>query len=138
MSLSINLARLPSWDADSGAANVIIETVKGSRNKFKYEPATGGFMLCKVLPCGSVFPMIFRVRSTSTVGDDGDPLDVLLLMDTACFPGCRVRCRLIGILEAKQTEDGTTERNDRILAVAEDFHDHKDVHSIKDLWTNIY
>jgi inorganic pyrophosphatase len=132
MPFSMNLAYLPAWDSKTGASNVIIETVKGSRNKFKYDAETGTFMLCKVLPCGAVFPYDFGFIP-STTGDDGDPLDVLVLMDTPCFPGCRIRCRLIGVLEAKQTEDGKTERNDRILAVAEDSHDHKDVHSIKDL-----
>jgi inorganic pyrophosphatase len=132
LSFSTNLARLPSWDAESGAANIIIETVKGSRNKFKYDTATGSFLLCKVLPCGSVFPSDFGFVP-STVGDDGDPLDVLLLMDTPCFPGCRVHCRLIGVLKAMQTDDEKHERNDRLLAVAEESHDHKDIHSIKDL-----
>jgi inorganic pyrophosphatase len=129
---SMNLAHLPSWDSKSGACNVIIETMKGYRNKFKYEPETATFMLCKVLPCGAVFPYDFGFIP-STAGDDGDPLDVLVLMDTPCFPGCRIRCRLIGVLEAEQTENGKTLRNDRMLAVAEDSHDNKDIHSIKDL-----
>ncbi len=127
-----NLNHLHPWDSKTGACNVIIETVKGERNKFKYEPETGTFMLCKVLPCGAVFPYDFGFIP-STVGDDGDPLDVLVLMDAPCFPGCRIQCRLIGVLEAKQTEDGWTERNDRILAIAEHCHDHKDIHSVKDL-----
>jgi inorganic pyrophosphatase len=126
----MNLAHLATWD--SQLCNVVIETVKGERNKFKYDPESGTFMLCKVLPCGMVFPYDFGFIP-STVGDDGDPLDVLVLMDAPCFPGCRIQCRLIGVLEARQTEDGKRERNDRLLAVAEQSHDHKDVHSIKDL-----
>ncbi len=132
MAFAMNLAYLPAWDSKTGASNVIIETAKGSRNKFKYEAETGTLLLCKVLPCGAVFPYDFGFIP-STVGADGDPLDVLVLMDAACFPGCRVHCRLIGVLEARQTEDGQTIRNDRILAVAENSHDHKDINSIKDL-----
>jgi inorganic pyrophosphatase len=129
---STNLAKLATWDSQTGACNVIIETVKGERNKFKYEPETGTFVLCKVLPCGAIFPFDFGFIP-STVGDDGDPLDILVLMDAACFPGCRIPCRLIGVLEAEQTEDRKTERNDRMLAVAQHSHDHRDVHSFKDL-----
>lgn len=132
MSAPINLAHLEAWDSQSGACNVIIETVKGERNKFKYEPNTGAFTLCKVLPCGAVFPFDFGFIP-STVGDDGDPLDILVLMDAPCFAGCIIPCRLVGVLEAEQTEDGKTERNDRMMAVAQHSHDHKDVHSVKDL-----
>ncbi len=127
-----NLLGLDAWDAKSGAANVIVETVQGSRNKFKYEPATGTIALSKVLPRGAVFPFDFGFIP-STLGDDGDPLDVLVLMDTPTFPGCRIRCRLIGVLEAEQVEHGQKERNDRLIAVAEKSHDHKEVRSVKDL-----
>lgn len=129
---SVNLESLGAWDAKTGAVNVIIETAKGSRNKFKYEPATGTFALSKVLPCGAVFPFDFGFIP-STVGDDGDPLDVLVLMDEPAFPGCRIPCRLVGVIEAEQMEDGKAERNDRLIAVAEDSYDHGDVRSLKDL-----
>ncbi len=128
----MNLTYLGAWDPKSGATNVIIETVQGSRNKFKYEPATASFALSKILPCGAVFPFDFGFIP-STVGDDGDPLDVLVLMDVPAFPGCRVPCRLVGVLEAEQVEDGKAERNDRLIAIAEASHDHKDVRSLKDL-----
>ncbi len=52
-----------------------------------------------------------------TIGEDGDPLDVLLRMDEPAFPGCAVSARIIGVLEAEQTDDGETVRNDRIIAV---------------------
>ena len=86
-----NLAHLPSWDSKTGACNVVIETVKGCRNKFKYDAETGTFSLCKVLPCGSVFPFDFGFIP-STIGDDGDPLDVLILMEAALLS--RVHCPL--------------------------------------------
>ena len=68
---------------------------------------------------------------------DGDPLDVLLLMDEPAFTGCLVRARVIGVLEAEQTEDGKTVRNDRIIAVAEDAHDYADFKSLKDINDNL-
>lgn len=126
-----NLQQLRAWD-DSGALNVIIETAKGSRNKVKYEQETGSYLLRRVLPVGMSFPYDFGFVP-STVGDDGDPLDVLVLLDTPVFAGCRIPCRLVGVLEGEQTEKGETERNDRLLAVAADSRDHADVRSLKDI-----
>lgn len=131
-----DLERLDAWDPESGALNVIIETPKSSRNKYAYEPETGAFLLKKVLPSGMVFPYDFGFVP-STLGGDGDPLDVLVLMDEPAFPGCRIPCRLIGVIEGEQTEDGSTERNDRLVAVAEGAHDHSDLRSLKDLNENL-
>jgi len=131
-----NLAELDTWDPKSGLLNVVIETPKGDRNKFKYDPETGTFELCKVLPAGSAFPFDFGFIP-STVGDDGDPLDVLVLMEEPVFPGCRVHCRLAGVIEAEQRDGGEKERNDRLLAIAEKCKDHEDVKSIKDLNENL-
>jgi len=49
---------------------------------------------------------------------DGDPLDVLVLMDEPIFPGCTLDCRLIGVIEAEQHEERKMVRNDRLIAVA--------------------
>lgn len=127
-----HLDHLDVWDFESGALNVIIETAKGSRNKYKYEPATGGFELHKVLPSGMAFPFDFGFIP-STIGEDGDPLDVMVFMDEPAFTGCRIPCRLIGVIEGQQNEDGRIERNDRLLAVAKHSHDQNNVHSFKDL-----
>lgn len=129
---SVNLAHLDTWDKESGALNVVIETARGCRSKFKYNAETGTFQLSKVLPKGMQFPFDFGFVP-STCGEDGDPLDVLVLMDEPAFAGCCLACRVIGVIEAEQTEDGTTERNDRLIAVAEHCHEHQDARSIKDL-----
>src|SRR5919202_2577365 len=117
------LAHLEPFDAASGEVNVIIETPKGSRNKFKYDEQRGLFKLSGVLPAGAVFPFDFGFVP-STRGEDGDPLDVLVLMDEPAFAGCLVPSRLIGVIEAEQTEEGTTERNDRLIAVAANSYTH--------------
>jgi inorganic pyrophosphatase len=88
---------------------VVIETPKGSPNKLVFEPRRGAFVLKGVLPAGAVFPFDFGFVP-STRAEDGDPLDVLVLMDAAVFPGCIVPSRLIGVIEAEQTEAGTTEQ----------------------------
>src|SRR5687768_10979350 len=109
---------ISAFDKDSGELNVIIETPKGSRNKFDFDEDAGLFKLGGVLPAGAVFPFDFGFVP-STVGGDGDPLDVLVLMDEPAFTGCLVRVRLVGVIEAEQTErDGVTTRNDRLIGVA--------------------
>src|SRR5438552_18908900 len=126
------LSHLETWDPESGALNVIIETAKGSRNKLKYDAERGLFQLSKVLPRGAVFPFNFGFIP-STRGEDGDPLDVLVLMDEPLTTGCLVTCRLLGALEAEQTEDGEAVRNDRLIAVVEACQAHEEVRSVGDL-----
>ena len=102
----------------NGIVNVIIETPKGSPNKYNYDPELKLFKLKKTLPLGMVFPFDFGFVP-NTIGGDGDPLDVLVLMDAPACMGCLVECRLVGVLLANQKEKGSPKvRNDRILAVS--------------------
>src|SRR4051794_33647589 len=98
--------------------DVVIDTPKGSRNKYKYDPELRAFRLAHVLPAGSVFPYDFGSIS-GTRAADGDPLDVLVLNDEASFVGCVMSVRLLGGIAAKQTEKGRRVRNDRLIGVAE-------------------
>jgi inorganic pyrophosphatase len=116
--MATSVTGLPAVDPDSGHLNVVVDTPKGSRNKFRFDERTGLWRLSKVLPRGLSFPYDFGFLP-STRGGDGDPLDVLLLMDEPAFPGCVVPARLIGVLEAEQTESGKTVRNDRLVAAVE-------------------
>jgi inorganic pyrophosphatase len=131
-----NFISIEAYDAESKTLNVIIDTPKGSRNKFKYDEKLGLFKLGGVLPLGAFFPYDFGYIP-STLGGDGDPLDVLILMDEPAFVGCLVPAKLIGVIEAEQTEDRKTERNDRLIAVAADSRNHVDLKSIKDLNKNL-
>jgi inorganic pyrophosphatase len=117
---------------EEGDLNVIIETPKGSRNKFNYDEKHGLYKLGGVLPAGAIFPFDFGFVP-ATVGGDGDPLDVLVLMDEPAFAGCLVEARLLGVIEAEQTEDGNTVRNDRLIAVAVKSRNHRDVNSLDDI-----
>ena len=129
------LDTLPAFDND-GNLQVIIETPKGSRNKFKYEPELRLFRLSGVLPLGAMFPFDFGfVPCTSA--PDGDPLDVLVLMDEPAFVGCLLSARLIGVIEADQTENGETTRNDRLIGVAAASRDHRDIQHLEDLNANL-
>lgn len=132
-SRSGSLTHLGSYESGSVELNVIIETPKGSRNKYNYDEEYNLFKLGGVLPAGAVFPFDFGFIP-STLGGDGDPLDILLLMDEAAFPGCLVPARLIAVIEAEQTErDGETTRNDRLIAVAADSHTHRDVRTLANI-----
>jgi inorganic pyrophosphatase len=133
---TVSVADLSAVDAETGGYNVVIDTPRGSRNKFKYDTSLGLFRLGGVLPAGASFPYDFGFIP-STEGGDGDPLDVLVLMDEPTFPGCLITARLIGVIEAAQTEEGKTERNDRLIAVAEESRTHKGIHSLDDLNVNL-
>lgn len=117
---------------ESGELSVIVDTPKGSRNKYKFDEDLGLFRLGGVLAVGHFFPFDFGYIP-GTLGGDGDPLDVLILMDEPAFVGCLIPSRLIGVIQAKQTEDGKTEVNDRLITVAANAHAHSDVKSLKDL-----
>jgi inorganic pyrophosphatase len=126
------LTSLPPFDSETDEVNIIIETPKGSRNKYTYDQQLKLFKLKKVLPAGSTFPYDFGYIP-STKGEDGDPLDVLVLMDEVAFPGCYLTGRLIGVIRAEQTENGDTIRNDRLIAVASCSHDQHNIQSIDQL-----
>lgn len=113
--------------------NVIIETPKGSGNKYTYDPETQLFKLTKILPQGLNFPLHFGFIP-NTKGEDGDPLDILVVMDEPSFPGNFIECKLLGVIEAEQTEKGgKTFRNDRLIAAAVESHRYKDFKDLKEL-----
>ncbi|MGU3360327.1 inorganic diphosphatase [Methylobacterium sp. M6A4_1b] len=126
------LTNLPTFDADDHV-NVIIETPKGSRNKYAYDPEIGTFRFKAVLPEGSLFPFDFGFIP-STLGEDGDPLDILVLLDAPIAMGCLLTVRLLGVIEAEQREqDDKVERNDRLLGVAVQARTHADLEHIDQL-----
>jgi inorganic pyrophosphatase len=128
-----NPSRLKALDDDNDKiVKVVIETPKGSRNKYTFDQEERAFELKKVLPAGMAFPYDFGFVP-STVAEDGDPLDVLVLMDEPAFPGCLVKCKLIGVIEGEQGEGKKTERNDRIVAVEIANHQWEHVTHIDDL-----
>lgn len=115
-----------------GSYQVVVETPKGCRNKFAFDAERKTFVLHRVLPAGMTFPYDFGFIP-GTEAEDGDPIDVLLLMDEPAFPGIAVQSRAIGVLEGEQKENGRAIRNDRLLAVAEANHLYANVRVIGDL-----
>ena len=127
-------SQLNPLDEDSDKViQVIIETPKGSRNKYGFNDTLEVFELHKVLPRGMIFPYDFGFLP-STVGQDGDPLDILLLLDDPAPMGCVIRTRIVGAILAEQqdTESGWV-RNDRLIGVATHAQLHGNVKNLKDL-----
>lgn len=127
--------KLKPLDKKDGLVQVILETPAGSRNKFAYDPDQAIFALKNVLPAGMVFPYDFGFLP-QTVAPDGDPIDVLLLMDEPAFPGCAVKSRLIGVMEGEQLDGKKKIRNDRLIAVAEVSFIYAKIRRLKDLPEN--
>ncbi len=128
-----SLSRLPAYDPKTGELTAVVETPKGSRNKYDYDGSCAAFRLGGVLPEGMSFPYDFGFVP-STLGDDGDPLDVLILLDTAVVVGCVLTVRPVGVIEAEQRErNGTWLRNNRLVAVATHARTHEHVHALTDL-----
>jgi inorganic pyrophosphatase len=129
------LAAIPTFDSASGLLRVVIETPRGGRTKLAYDPELGALVVKRVLPQGMVFPFDFGFIP-STLGEDGDPLDVLVLMDEVVPAGCIVPCRPIGIIEAIQSEDdGSMVENSRLIAVADASDLYESVKELSDLPT---
>lgn len=114
-----------------------IETPKGCRNKYAWDEKENAFRLKKILPAGAVFPFDFGFIP-NTRGGDGDPVDILVIMDEPVFPGCLLECRIIGALKARQTEkDGPAEENDRFIGVSVLSQLYKDINDIHSLNKNV-
>lgn len=131
-----NPTRLRPFDKESGMLQVVVETPAGSRNKFSYDQQQGVFHIKSVLPAGMTFPYEFGFVP-QTKSDDGDPIDVLLLMDEPAYPGVVVRARLIGVIEGEQNADPKQGkkrvRNDRLVGVSDVSHKYSNIRRFKDL-----
>lgn len=109
----------PPFVGKSEQVNAIVETPKGSRNKYTYEQEVDLFKLKKALPAGMMFPFDFGFIP-STLAEDGDPMDILVLTDAPTFPGCLVECKILGIIKVEQFKNGANVRNDRVIGLHAD------------------
>ena len=128
-----DLAALPhDLDTKARTCLAVIECSQGSRGKYAFDPALQAFTLKRLLPAGMSFPLDFGFVP-ATKAEDGDPLDIMVLHDEPLPMGVIVEVRLIGVIEADQTEDGETQRNDRILAVAKESLSYATIKTTSDL-----
>jgi inorganic pyrophosphatase len=126
-----NLINMPPFTED-GDVYVVVETPRGSRAKFDYDPELKTFTLSKSLLTGLTYPHDWGFVP-STKAEDGDPIDIMVVHDAATFPGIVLTCRVIGILQVEQKSKGKTERNDRLFAVPKDSHSEQALKDVRDL-----
>ena len=114
--------------------DIVIETPKGSAQKYDYDAKTHFFKMSKILPSGMVFPYDFGFIP-DTKGEDGDPLDMIVISEFNSFPGVMIRCRVIGGIKAEQSDDDGRKmiRNDRFLAIPKCSNIFEKVKSVEDL-----
>ena len=98
-----------------GPIEVTVEIPSGSRNKYEYDHEMRRFVLDRVLYSSVHYPCDYGFIEGS-LADDGDPLDVLVVISEPTFPGCIVRARPVGVLDMKD-EKG---HDYKVLAVAHD------------------
>jgi inorganic pyrophosphatase len=95
-------------DTDFSTVEAIVEIPRGSRNKYEIDHDTGAIRLDRVLYSSIHYPTDYGFIDR-TSGADGDPLDIMVLVEEPTFPGCRVRVRPIGVL-LMSDEKGTDEK----------------------------
>jgi inorganic pyrophosphatase len=92
--------------------DVLIEIPRGQRNKYEMDHASGRIRLDRVLFTSTRYPADYGYIEDTLAGD-GDPLDALVLLDEPTFPGCLIRCRVIGMFRMRD-EKGA---DDKVLCV---------------------
>lgn len=108
-----NLLKLPTMA--ERYFRMVIETPRGSAAKLAYEPKSGVFQYSRPLPVGNTYPFDWGFIP-STLGEDGDPLDGMVIHQAATAPGVVIKCELLGALRIKQKDpDGNEIRNDRYI-----------------------
>jgi inorganic pyrophosphatase len=108
--------------------DVTVEIPKGHRNKYEVDHVTGRIRLDRTLFTSTQYPADYGFIE-GTLGEDGDPLDALVLVQEPTFPGCLIRCRTIGMFRMTDEKGG----DDKVLCVPafdlrlEHLHDIQDV-----------
>lgn len=125
-----NFINLPAF-TENGDVHVVVETPRGSRAKFAYDPKSETFTLSKSLLIGLTYPHDWGFVP-STKAADGDPIDIMVVHDATTFPGLVLTCRVIGLLQIEQKSKGKTERNDRVFAVPRRSHSEQGLRDVRD------
>jgi inorganic pyrophosphatase len=92
--------------------DVTIEIPKGEKNKYELDHATGRIKLDRTLFTSTTYPADYGFVD-NTLGEDGDPLDALVLLESPTFPGCLIRARPVGMFRMTDEQGG----DDKILCV---------------------
>lgn len=115
-------------DKTPSVVNALIEIPKGSRNKYELDKTTGLVSLDRVLYSSVMFPGDYGMIP-DTLWDDGDPMDILVLVRYPTFPGCCIAARPVGLLNMEDTGD----KDDKVLAVPVKDPFYNEVQDLSDL-----
>lgn len=125
------------YDLDPGprtpdVVRMIVEIPKDSGNKFEYDGEMGVFRLDRPLYSPLHYPGDYGFVP-GTLAEDGDPLDVLVLISEPTFPGCMIEVRPLGFLELVDSE----ERDQKILAVPDVSPRYQQLHTVDQVWPHL-
>ena len=109
--------------------NVVVEIPRGSKNKYEVDHETGRVFLDRTLFTSMGYPDDYGYID-GTLGEDGDPLDALVMIPNSVFPGCVVECRAVGLYHMVDEAGG----DDKVLCVPADvrFDDIKDIDDVNE------
>jgi len=111
----MDLTQLESHDPD-GALRVVVESPRGARLKLAFDPDLEAFEVTRELPMGLAYPFDWGFVP-GTLGEDGDPVDAMVLHHESTYPGAVLPCRVLGMVAVKQKEKGKPMLvNNRIIA----------------------
>jgi len=129
----VKLTKVPLY-GKNGTFHVVVESPRGSPLKLKYDPDLGVITLSRPLTLGLTYPFDWGFVP-STAGEDGDPVDAMIVWYGISFPGVVIPCRLLGLVEVEQDKEKKKgrERNDRIIAVPAEDHRCKEMKTVLDL-----
>jgi len=128
----VDYLHLPIGDPCPELVNAVIEVPLGGVNKYEYDKKLQVFHLDRTLYSPVHYPGDYGFLP-STLASDGDPLDVLVLVDNASFPGCLIEVRPIGVLE--MLDQGV--RDEKVLAVVNNDPRYREVRNYTDLYEHI-
>ncbi len=113
--------------------DVLVEIPRGSHNKYEVDHETGQIRLDRTLFTSMGYPDDYGYI-VNTLGEDGDPLDALVMIPNSVFPGCIIECRAIGMYHMVDEAGG----DDKILCVPADvrFDNIKDIDDVSDFHKN--
>jgi inorganic pyrophosphatase len=115
----MDLSMLPTFSRGD-CSHVVVESPRGSQLKLKFDESLKVMSVSRPLPLGVFLPFDWGFIP-STQGEDGDPVDAMLLWDVASYPGVVVPCRALGVLQIEQNRKNHDRaeriRNDRVMAL---------------------
>jgi inorganic pyrophosphatase len=108
--------------------DVTVEIPKGTRNKYEVDHLTGRIRLDRTLFTATQYPADYGFID-GTLGEDGDPLDAMVLISEPTFPGCLIRCRAIGMFRMTDEKGG----DDKVMCVPAEDPRHTHLRDIGDI-----